>query len=189
MAVITLSSLLARSRTVATQMGMDANESKWIDSLAGMRALLNNCVLEIYRRKSKDIRFIRDITTRTTVAITAGAGTLPSIVMRECLDSGNFADDNPDTLISYQVYAADYYSSTKFSQLGYTFLEGDTIKYTAPAPDLDSYNGNLFITSPVLPTIGSTIDFPTEETQDDVILMLAQAIRGEQKFEVLDMAA
>jgi len=188
MATITLTELLARTRTIATQMGIDANQSAMIDNLAGMRALLNNCVLEVYRRKSKNPRFIRDITARTTVAITAGSGTLPSTVMREMLSSGDFTDDN-NSLVTYYPYAADYNSGVNFTQLGYSYLLGDTIKYTAPAPDLDAYTGNLFITSPVLPTIGATIDFPTEETQDDVILMLAQAIRGEQKFEVLDMAA
>ncbi len=188
MATITLTSLLARARTQATQISGDANVSVVIDSRAGMMALLPNCILEVYRRKAKDPRFLRDITAMTTVAITSGTGTLPDEVMREFLSTGNFTDAN-NSLVTYYEYASDYNSSVNFTQLGYSFLIGDTIQYTAPAPDLATYNGNLYITSPTIPALATTMTFPTEETITDVILLLARAIRGEEKFEVVDMAA
>jgi len=188
MATITLTQLLARARTIATQTATDANASPLIDSLAGMRALLNNCVLEIYRRKARDTKFIRDITARTAITISSGSGTLPDTVMREFLSEANITDDN-NSLVTYYEYASDYNSSVNFTQLGYAFLQGNSLKYTAPAPDFDTYSGNVYITSPVLPTVGATMTFPTEETIDDIILMLARAIRGEEKFSVVDAMA
>lgn len=184
---ITLNQIFARARTIATETATDANASSVIDSLAGLRALLNHCVLEVYRRKCANPRFLRDITNVTTVAISSGTGTLPSTVMREYLDAANLTDDN-NALVTYYNYASDYNSSVNFTQLGYAFLQGDTIKYTAPAPDLDTYTGNLFITSPCLPAISTSVTFNTEEVADDVILLLAKAIRGEVKFEGADIA-
>ncbi len=183
---ITTAEIFARARTIATEMGGDANQSPVIDSLAGLRALLNHCVLEIYRRKCSNPRFIRDITTRTTVAIASGSGTLPDTVMREYLDTGDFIDEN-NSLVTYYPYASDFYSGVNFDQLGYAFLQGDLIKYTAPALDLDDYNGNLYITSPCLPAITTSVTFNTEEVATDVILLLAKAIRGEVSFQGIDV--
>lgn len=185
---ITLAEIFARSRTLATQIASDANASPLIDDLAGLRALLNHCVLEIYRRRAGNPRFLRDITARTTVAIASGSGTLPDEIMREFLGSANITDVN-NSLVTYFEYASDYYSTVNFTQLAYALVVGDLIKYTAPAPDLATYNGNIFITSPVLPTITTSVTFLTEEVADDVILLLAKAIRGEVKFEGIDLRA
>lgn len=179
---------MARARVLATQIATDAHASPVIDNLAGIRALLPNCILEVYRRKAKDSKFLRDITARTTVTVSSGSGTLPDAVMREFLTSANITDAN-NSNVTYYEYATDYNSTVNFTQLGYAFVQGDLLKYTAPAPDLDSYSGSVYITSPVLPTVGTTMTFPSEETITDVILMLARAIRGEEKFEVVDMAA
>lgn len=185
---ITLSEIFARSRTIATQMGGDATQSPLIDNLAGLRALLNHCILEIYRRKANNQTFLRDITAQTTVSISSGSGTLPSEVMREFLNQADITDDN-NAKVTYYNYATDYNSTVNFTQLGYCYVLGDLIKYTAPAPDLAAYSGDLFITSPVLPTIGTSVTFNTEEVADDVVLLLAKAIRGEQTFEGIDQAA
>ena len=185
---ITTAEIFARARTIATEMGGDANASPVIDSLAGLRALLNHCVLEIYRRKSANPKFLRDITTRTTVTIGSGSATLPATVMREFLSTANITDED-NALVTYYEYASDYYSTVNFDQLGYALVVGDLIKYTAPAPDLDTYSGSLFITSPCLPTITTSVTFNTQEVADDVILLLAKAIRGEISFENIDMKA
>ncbi len=185
---ITLAEIFARARTISSQSGGDATQSPVIDNLGGLRALLNHCILEVYRRKASSPMFLRDITAVTTVAIASGSGTLPATVMREFLDTGNFTDDN-NSLVTYFEYASDYNSTVNYTQIGYAMVVGDTIKYTAPAPDFAAYNGNLFITSPVLPTITTSVMFNTEETADDVILLLARAITGSATFQNVDMKA
>ncbi len=185
---IALTEIFARARTLATQISGDATQSPLIDNLAGLRALLNHCILEVYRRKAANPKFLRDITIEQTVAISSGSGNLPSNIMYEYLGTGNFTDDN-NALVTYYEYASDYNSTVNFTQLGYCFLVGNTLKYTAPAPDFDTYTGNLFITSPCLPAITDEVAFQTEETGDDVILLLAKAIRGEVSFEGIDVAA
>jgi hypothetical protein len=166
-------------------MGGDANTSAVIDNKSGLRALLNHAILEVYRTKAKDQRFLRDITVRNTVAVAGGVGAVPSTVLREFLDQGDFTDDD-NSLVTYFNYAADFNSGANYNQLGYCYVQGDNFVYTAPAPSV-SYTGNLFVTAPSVPAISSTMTFPSEATIDDVVLLLARAIRGEIKFETVDV--
>lgn len=178
-----VSEILARARTIATQAGgVDANASQQIDSRGGLRALLPHVIANVYRGKAKDPDFVRDITTKHTVAITAGSGTVPTGVMREFLSQADFADDD-NSLITYYDYAADYNSGQNFDQLGYVFITGDTFNYTAPSPN-DPYTGSLYVTVPTLPTVTTTVTFPSEQTANDVILTLALAIQGKVGFEL-----
>jgi hypothetical protein len=180
-------SILARARTIATQMAGDANQSPVIDSKAGLRALLNHSIREVYRQKAKDPKFIKDVNVKNTINITTGSGALPSTVMRQFLKQADYSDAN-GSLISYFDYAVDNDSGQTFTQLGYVTVQGDTIYYTEPAPgNATSYSGNLYMTVPSFPVLpgsmGSTIPMP-DEIVDDVILTLALAIRGQIKFDL-----
>ncbi len=186
MATITLTSLLARARTIASQLAIDANQSNIIDSRAGMMALLPNCILEVYRRYSGDPKFLRDVTSRNTIVITSGSGTMPDTILKEFMSTADITDDN-NSLTTYYEYASDYNSSVNFSQLAYCYILGDLIKYTAPAPDFAAYSGNLYVTVPTMPAVASSITFQSEEVLTDIILLLARAIRGEAKFTGVDM--
>lgn len=182
---IALSEIRARARTIATEMGLDANQSVTIDNAAGLRSLLNHCLNEIFRRKASDQKFLRDITRNTAVAMTTGSGAVPDTIMREFLHFANFADNN-GSLITYYNFAADYNSGQNFNQLGYCYVEGDNFVYTPPNGTATSYTGNLFVTTPTIPAITTSVTFPSQATADDVILMLARAIRAEEKFEIID---
>ncbi len=188
MATITGNNLLARARTLATQTGGDPNSSQIIDNLGGLRAWLNSAIREVYRRKSTDQKFIRDIMVRHTVAVVAGSGACPDSIMREFLHASEFADAN-DALISYMKYNIDQNSGQTFDQLGYVTLQDDNFKYRAPSPDLTSYSGDLYVTAPTFPTLPdaftTTITFPSEATIDDVVALLALSLTGNQKFEVI----
>jgi len=184
---ITLSEILSRARVIATQTGIDANQSVLVDNRAGLRALLNSCLLETYRRKASDQKFLRDITIKNTVAISGGTGVVPDTIMREFLHQANWADSaTPPSLITYYDYAADFNSGENFSQLGYVYIDGSTFYYTAPAPTT-SYTGNLYVTTPSIPAITTSVVFQTQEMADDVILMLAQAIAGKIVFEGINV--
>lgn len=163
-------------------MGGDANLSPVIDNLAGLRALLNHAIRELYRRKSSDQKFTQDITVKHTIVIADGEGTCPDEIMRPMLNQSNITDSN-GALVSYMDYATDASNAT-FDQLGYTWLVGDVIHYTAPAPDLTDFDGNLYVTVATFPTfpvsMASAITFPSEETVDDVVMTLALALRGEE---------
>ena len=181
--------IFARARTIATQAaGSDANMSPQIDSKAGIRALLNSSIREIYRRYANDQKFIRDTVTIHTIAITAGAGTCPDEIMREFLHQANITDAN-DSLVTYYNYGADYNSGANFSQLGYLVLESDAFQYTAPAPDLATYTGNIFISVPTFPTfpadMADPITFPSETAIDDIVLFLANAILGREMYQIV----
>jgi len=186
MATITLTTLLARARTISTQMATDANASPLIDDLAGLRALLNHCIQEVYRRKATDQKFLRDITARNTIVLASGSGTLPDTIMREFLHQCDATDEN-NSLVNYLNYAADYNSGVNFDQLGYFYILGDLVKYTAPAPTFATYNGDFYITSPTMPAAATSMTFPTDETVNDIVLLLATAIRGEVAFSDIDM--
>lgn len=185
MATISLSTLLARARVLATQTGGDATQSVVIDNLAGLRAALNHCILEIYRRKAKDPRFLRDITTRSTVTITSGTGTVPTTTLKEFLHQADFTDDN-NSFVTYYDYAVDFNSSTNYAQLGYVYVLGSDFKYMAPNRNL-SYSGNLFVTTPTAPAVATSMTFQSEQTIDDIILLLSQAIIGKASFEVVNV--
>jgi hypothetical protein len=169
-------------------MGGDANQSVVIDSLGGLRVLLNNSIRELYRRKATDQKFFRDIAVRHTIAISSGTGTCPDEIMREFLHNADITDDD-NSLVTYYTYGADYNSGVNFNQLGYLTLQGDTFQYTAPSPDLADYGGNLFVTVASFPTfpaqMSDTIDFPSEATIDDLVLMLAMAISGKEPFQIV----
>lgn len=173
--------ILARARTIATQIGGDANLSPVIDNLAGLRALLNNVIRDVYRAKAGDQKFLRDITSRSTVTISSGTGTVPDEWMKEFMHLSDITDSN-NSQVTYYNYAADYNSGVNYNQLGYCYILGDEIKYTAPSPDFATYSGNLYVTVPQFPvfpaSMAQEIPFPSEATADDVVRALAQAIRG-----------
>lgn len=186
MATATGNEILARARVIATQQGIDPSQSTVLDNLAGARALLNDTIRILYRARAKSQDFYRDITTRHTVTITGGTGTCPDTVMRELLHQADFTDAN-NALVTYYNFGSDYNSGVNFTQLGYVTLQGDNFLYTAPAPDLSDYDGNLFVTVATFPTLGSmssAITFPTEGIIDDLCSMLAQALIGEVKLAV-----
>lgn len=168
--------ILARARVIATQTATDANQSVVIDNLGGLFALLPHVILDVYRSKANDAGFLRSISQKHTVSMTAGVGTVPTNLMRELLGQANFADDD-GSLITYFNYAVDYESGQNFSQLGYVMIVGDEFNYTAPFPTT-SYTGNLFVTGATTPTVTTTVTFPDEATENDVIIALANAIQG-----------
>src|SRR6185369_6893360 len=187
MVTIALSTILARARTISSQLAGDANSSPLIDDLGGLRALLNHAILEVYRRKATNPNFIKDINLRQNIVITAGSGTLPDNIIREYLRSADWQDAN-GSLISYFDYPMDFGSGQNYNQLGYVTVNNSTISYTEPSPGTStSYTGNLTVSAPSTPTIGANIDFESQQTSDDVILLLARAIRGEVKFLVADV--
>lgn len=174
---ITVAEMLARARTLATQAGgVDANAAQSIDARGGLFALIPHAILQVYRAKASDLKFVRDITVKHTVTITAGTGTIPTGVMREFLKQADFADDD-NSLITYFDFASDFNSGQNFSQLGYVFVDGDNFDYTAPSPN-DPYTGDLFVTVPSVPTVTTSVTFPSTQTADDVIYLLSQAIQG-----------
>ena len=188
MASETGNNIFARARVIASQTATDAHQSSIIDSLGGLRALLIHSIREIYRRQSNDQKFIKDTVTRHTVTIAGGEGDCPDTVMREFLGQADVTDDN-NSLVSYLNYGADYSSGVNFTQLGYLTLQGDTFLYTAPAPSLSDYDGNLYVSVasfPELPAqMTSAITFPSESTIDSVVLFLAMAISGKEGYHVI----
>jgi hypothetical protein len=174
---ITVAQILARARTLATQSGgVDATASQQIDGRGGLFALIPHAILATYRNKAKDPKFVRDITVKNTVAIVAGTGTVTTGIMREFLRQADFADDD-NSLITYYEYASDFNSGQNYDQLGYVYITGDTFNYTAPSPN-SPYTGNLYVTVPSVPTVTTSVTFPSEQTSDDVIYLLSQALQG-----------
>ncbi len=189
MAVSSGNSIFARARTLATMTGQDPNQSVSIDALGGLRASLNECIRTLYRTYCKDPKFLRDTVTRNTVTITAGTGTCPDQIMREFLPNvAQFQDDN-SSLISYWNFNIDYDSGVNFRQLGYVVLRNSTFLYTAPAPDYATYSGSLFVTCPTFPTfpadMASDITFPSEETIDSLVTLLAEMILGNVRYDLV----
>lgn len=188
MATSTGNNLFARARVIATQTAGDANSAPTIDSLGAIRALTNHAIREVYRRQSHDQKFIRDTVTRHTVVIGGGEGACPNEIMREFLGQAQFQDDN-NSLITYYNYNIDFSSDQNYRQLGYVVMQGDNFEYTAPAPDLDGYDGNLYVTVPSFPTfpnnMASAITFPSESVVDSIVLFLSFAILGKEGYQVV----
>jgi len=183
---ISQNELFARARTIATEMGGDANTSVNIDSMAGLKALLPHVIRNVFRAKANDVRNRHDICVRHSVAITSGVGAVPSTLLREFLSQADFADSNSSKCIAWLPYAVDYNSGVTFSQIGYVTIVGDDFNYRAPAPN-QTFTGTLFVTCPTLPTIPSNwateIDLD-DDIADDIIITLARAIRNEVVFDV-----
>lgn len=177
---ITVAEILARARTIATQAGgTDANMSTVIDSRGGLFALLTHIIADVYRGKAIDPKFVRDITVKHTISMSAGTGTVPTTIMKEFMRQANLTDDD-NSLITYYEYASDYDSGQNFNQLGYLIIVGDEFNYTAPSPN-DPYTGNLYVTVPSTPTVTTSVTFPSDQTSLDVIIALALAIQGKVK--------
>ena len=179
--------ILARARTIATQMGGDANSSPVIDAKGGLRALLNHVIRETFRQKAKDQDFVKDINVQNSITMASGVGALPDTVMRQFLKQADYQDSN-GSLISYFDYPIDSNSGQNYTQLGYISVVGSNIYYTEPAPGTStSYSGTLYMTVPSFPvfpaSMASTIPMPVEIT-DDVILTLSLALRGQIKFDL-----
>jgi hypothetical protein len=179
MATVTGNQILARATVIATQQGVDPNMSKVIDNRGGARALLNETIRNLYRAKANDQKFTNDITTKSTIPMTAGVGAVPDEMMREFLDQAQIADEN-DSLITYLNYSIDV--NQTFDQLGYLWIVDDEFRYLAPSPTLLTYGDDLFITCPSFPTfpasLSSNITFPSEAIIDDLCSALAAELRG-----------
>lgn len=174
-----IAEILARARTIATQMGLDPNQSTVIDNLAGARALLDHVIQEVYRKKANDKKNFHDITTRHTISVVASSGAIPDEILREFLPQADFQDAN-NSLIAYIPYYVDYASGVNFSQLGYVTIQGDNFLYRAPAPN-SSYTGNLYVTAVTLPTLPanwSTTLTIGPDTVNDIVIALAEALKG-----------
>ncbi len=179
--------IFARSRTLATQMGGDPNSSVVIDSRGGLRVLLNNAIRELYRRKAAtDSRFRHDINVTNTVAIAGGQGEVPENLMREFLRGADITDGNGFSLITYLDYSTD--AQETYNQIGYLWIVTNTFFYRAPAPDLDTYSGDMVIQCPSFPdfpnSMAQDMVLPSFSTADDLVLTLAQALMGEVKLAV-----
>lgn len=183
MASATGDQILARSRIIATQVGGDANQSAVIDARGGLRALLNDTIRILYRRRANSQDFTRDIVVRHTITMAGGIGTCPDTVMRELLAQAQFQDEN-GSLITYYNYNIDADSGQNFQQLGYVVMNGDTFVYTAP--NSVAYDGDMYVTAATFPTfpasMSQSITFPSQGIIDDLCSLLAQAIVG--KFEL-----
>ncbi len=172
-------------------MGGDPNTSVVVDNLGGLRSFLNHSIRELYRRKAtSDSRFRHDINVTNTIAIAGGTGDVPENLMRECLPMSDITDAN-NSLVSYLAYSTDVQQT--FSQLGYLTIVGDEFQYTAPAPDLDSYSGDLTIQCPTFPVfpnaMSQDITLPSQATADDLVLLLANAILGRESFQMITAPA
>lgn len=182
---ISQNELFARARTIATEMGGDANTSVNIDSMAGLKALLPHVIRNVFRKKASDVKDRHDIVTKHSVVVTASVGAVPDELMREFLSQADFQDSLNNKCIAWLPYAVDYNSGVTFSQIGYVTIVGDNFNYRAPAPN-QSFTGTLYVTAPTMPTIPSNwateIDMDADVAQD-VILSLAYAIRGEYSFD------
>ncbi len=181
--------IIARARTIATQMGTDANVSNVIDAKGGLRALLNHTVREVFRRNAGNQNFIKDINVLNTITMASGVGALPDTVMRQFLKQADYQDTN-GSLITYFDYPIDSNSGQNYTQLGYISVVGSNIYYTEPAPGTStSYSGSLYMTVPSFPvfpaSMASAIPLPVEVV-DDVVLLLARALRGEAVFSRVD---
>jgi len=179
--------IIARARTIATQMGGDANASPVIDAKSGLRALLNHIIRETYRQKAKNQDFIKDINVQNAITMASGVGVLPDTVMRQFLKQADYQDAN-GSLITYFDYPIDSNSGQNYNQLGYISVVGSNIYYTEPAPGTStSYSGTLYMTVPTFPTfpasMASAIPMPVEVV-DDVIMLMALALRGQVKFDL-----
>jgi len=175
-------SIFSRARTIATQMGGDANSSAVIDAKGGIRALFNSVIRSVYRAKAKDARFLRDIVVQNVVAMVDGVGACPPEVMREFLHMAQFKDSN-NSLITYYDYNIDLNSGVNYDQLGYVCLRVDDILYTEPAPGgSDTYTDDLIVTTPSFPifpvSMATAINFPSDSIIDSIVFELAAAIAG-----------
>ncbi len=178
---ISQTTIFARARTIATQMGADPNQSISTDALAGLKALLPHVIRSTYRRKAASVKDRHDIVTKHTVSIVASVGAVPDTVMREFLPQADFQDSLSTKCIAWMPYITDYDSGTTYSQLGYVGIVGDNFQYRAPAPN-QSFTGSLYVTVPTMPTI--TSNWSTEldiddDVADDIVFNLAKAIRNE----------
>ncbi len=182
---ISQNELFARSRTIASEMGGDANTSVNIDSLAGLKALLPHVIRNVYRKKAANVKDRHDIVTKHTIAVTASVGAVPEAIMREFLAQADFQDSLNNKCIAWLPYAVDYNSGVTFTQIGYVTIVGNDFYYRAPSPN-QSFTGSLYVTVPSMPTIPSSwsteIDIG-ENMADDIIIALAKALRGELVFE------
>lgn len=172
--------ILARSRVIATQMGLDANQSPLVDNRGGFRALLNTALSNIIIKRARDKKNWRDVAIRHTISMTAGVGDLPSGVLREYMHTADFQNDDRD-LISYLNFDLD--NNELFdTYLGYAKLAGDTVEYTAPNTDFGDYTGKLYLTVPSVPEIPTdpTDNIAmTDEIFNDVCSSLALMVRAE----------
>lgn len=180
MATTSVDNLIARARTIATQMGGDANLSPLIDNKFALRTLLNNAINHVYTKRAGDGKSWRDISIRFPITIASGFGTFPSNAMREFMHQSDWANSDND-LISYIARDADN-RETYDTYLGYVQIQGDTVLYTPPNGDATSYTGTLYMTAvgtPELPASSSTTFNMTSDISDEVAYTLALALRGE----------
>lgn len=175
-----IADIIARARVIATGMGLDPNSSPVIDNKPALRALLDTAFSTVYRKRAEKGNSFRDISVRNTVPLVAGVGTVPAGIMREYLHMADFSTAAGD-LVAYLNYPMDANSFSRYQQLGYVIVQGDSFLYTTPNSGPD-YTGNMYVTAVTLPTLTDDPLPITAEIFDDVCYTLALALRGDEKL-------
>ena len=175
-----IADIMARARVIATGMGIDPTASPVIDNKPALRALLDTALSDVYRKRAEKGNSFRDIAVRNTVALIAGVGTVPTGIMRDYLHLADFTTAAGD-LVSYLNYPMDANSFSRYQQLGYVIIQGDTFLYTTPNSGA-AYTGDMYVTAVTLPDLSLDPLVMTSEVIDDVAYTLALALRGDEKL-------
>jgi len=173
--------IIDKAMQIASGAGSDPTLSPVADAEVTAIALFQNVVRTVYSERAVDDRYRFDITEQFTIPIVAGAGTLPDRVMRKFLAHADFFDDLGNQEISFVRYRIDSNGNNYTDQLGYVRVSADgSLVYGAPGDP--AFTGDLYCVVPSFPSLPADptteVGLP-DDVQDEIVIKLAKAIRGE----------
>jgi hypothetical protein len=171
--------ILDRALRIATMTGTDAHQSAVVDNAVVLEDYFYSALKQSVLAGASDPSESAGLKRDHTISITNGIGTLPDVVLEECLnDSTVYNDDDDQT--SYQPRYADYLRPVH-SLIGYYAVQGTSFLYRAPGGDAGEFDGDINLVAVSLPDIPATITDAitiSSATAERTIQILAGMIRG-----------
>lgn len=121
-----------------------------------------------------------------TVTLITGVGTLPAVVLIQCLHGATLIDPDDGTVAQDMSFVPQWYDFLEAKdyepRLGYWTVKGDDeIHYIRPTDTVETKNGNIAITVASVPAIPALSTDPLvvpDEILSDLQVALADAIRS-----------
>lgn len=173
MPIPSLQEVVYRAEIIANGVANDPKKSILVDGDYTAETIFPHAVRYVLNCEAKDGGNLNDLITEHTIALTAGAGVLPSTVLKKYLDEAYLSDQTFAAMLPYE----DFNRPRTFdTQMKYWTVKGSVFKYS----DATAVSVKLVVASmPDLSGITATDPLPLSlEVVEDVIATIADVLRG-----------
>jgi len=183
----TIAGIVARAETIANGRRTDGFQSPIIDSDMTAEQLFPHAVRYVIASQAKSGSALPELSSPHTIAITGGVGTLPDDVVFEALDSLYVLGRKYVAIIPYADYQRKRFDRL-VDYIAFSKDANDVMKLYYTQGGVSNLNTSITISAVTLPEIPSdpTVQISmSDDTLDEVVLVIAGSLTGEFPLAML----